>query len=43
MGNRKTTDGGRISGKPWWKRWSRDDTELFVLSLPTLIWFLVFS
>ena len=44
MGNRKTSDGGRIkSDKPWWKRWSRDDSELFLLSLPTLIWFLVFS
>ncbi len=36
MGIRKSTDGGGIRhGKPWWKRWSRDDTELFVLSLPT--------
>ncbi len=43
MGNRKTTDGGRIREKPWWKRWSRDDTELFLLSLPTLTWFLIFS
>ncbi len=44
MGNRKTTDGGGSkSGKPWWKRWSRDDTELFLLSLPTLLWFLTFS
>lgn len=44
MGSGKTTDGGRMkSGKPWWKRWSRDDTELFLLSLPTLVWFLVFS
>lgn len=42
MGNRKTTDGGRIREKPWWKRWSRDDTELFLLSLPTLTWFLIF-
>ncbi|MDE7029492.1 MAG: ABC transporter permease subunit, partial [Lachnospiraceae bacterium] len=44
MGNRKTSDGGRTnSGRPWWKRWSRDDTELFLLSLPTLTWFLIFS
>ena len=44
MGNRNTTDGGgNKSGKPWWKRWSRDDTELFLLSLPTLLWFLTFS
>ena len=33
MGIRKSTDGGRLRhGKPWWKRWSRDDTELFALS-----------
>lgn len=44
MGIRKSTDGGRLRhGKPWWKRWSRDDTELFALSLPTLLWFLIFS
>ena len=44
MGIHKSTDGGRIRhGKPWWKRWSRDDTELFVLSLPTLLWFLIFT
>lgn len=44
MGIRKSTDGGRLRhGKPWWKRWSRDDTELFTLSLPTLLWFLIFS
>ncbi len=29
--------------KPHKKRWSRDDTELFLLSLPTLLWFLIFS
>ncbi len=29
--------------KPRKKRWSRDDTELFLLSLPTLLWFLIFS
>lgn len=44
MSIRKSTDGGRVRhGKPWWKRWSRDDTELFALSLPTLLWFLIFS
>ncbi len=25
------------------KRWSKDDTELFLLLLPTLLWFLIFS
>lgn len=25
------------------KRWTRDDTELFLLSLPTLIWYAVFA
>ena len=29
--------------KPRKKRWSKDDTELFLLSLPTLLWFLIFS
>ena len=44
MGIQKTNNEGRIRhGKPWWKRWSRDDTELFILSLPTLLWFLIFS
>ena len=44
MGIRKSTDGGGIRrGRPWWKRWSRDDTELFALSLPTLLWFLIFT
>ena len=44
MSIQKTNNEGRIRhGKPWWKRWSRDDTELFILSLPTLLWFLIFS
>ena len=25
------------------KRWSRDDTELFMLSAPTLLWYLIFA
>ena len=29
--------------KPRKQRWSKDDTELFLLSLPTLLWFLIFS
>ena len=30
-------------GKALKKRWSRDDTELFLLSLPTLIWYAIFA
>ena len=25
------------------KRWTKDDTELTLLSLPTLLWYLIFS
>ena len=25
------------------KRWNRDDTELFMLSAPTLLWYLIFA
>lgn len=32
-----------MHAKPRKKRWSKDDTELFLLSLPTLLWFLIFS
>lgn len=31
------------SGKRSGKRWSRDDTELFMLSAPTLLWYLIFA
>ena len=30
-------------GKAPRKRWSKDDTELFLLSLPTLIWYAIFA
>ena len=30
-------------GKRRKKRWSKDDTELFLLSLPTLIWYVIFA
>ena len=30
-------------GKAPKKRWSKDDTELFLLSLPTLIWYVIFA
>lgn len=30
-------------GKAPKKRWSKDDTELFLLSLPTLIWYAIFA
>ncbi len=41
---KKTLDKGSKSGvKPKKKRWSKDDTELFLLSLPTLVWYLLFS
>ena len=44
MAMKKTLDKGSKSGvKPKKKRWSKDDTELFLLSAPTLLWFLIFS
>lgn len=44
MGTKKMTDGAKkLVKKPRRKRWSKDDTELFLLSLPTLLWFLIFS
>ena len=44
MGTNKTLNGGSSpSVKPPKKRWSKDDTELFLLSLPTLLWFLIFA
>ena len=44
MERKKTLDGGKLMrAKPRKKRWSKDDTELFLLSLPTLLWFLIFS
>lgn len=30
-------------GKGPRKRWTRDDTELFLLSLPTLLWYAIFA
>lgn len=30
-------------GKALKKRWTRDDTELFLLSLPTLLWYAIFA
>ena len=40
----KALDGGARRGRKTRKRrWSKDDTELFLLSLPTLLWFLIFS
>lgn len=41
--NRVTDEGKARVKKPRKKRWSKDDTELFLLSLPTLLWFLIFS
>ena len=41
---KKTSERGNPNGKkPRKKRWSKDDTELFLLSLPTLVWYLLFS
>lgn len=36
----------KTSGKPMKvrkRRWTKDDTELTLLSVPTLIWYLIFS
>ena len=38
--NRVIDEGKAHVKKPRKKRWSKDDTELFLLSLPTLLWFL---
>lgn len=44
MSMKKTSERGNPNGKkPRKKRWSKDDTELFLLSLPTLVWYLLFS
>lgn len=44
MAKNKVNDEGNVRvKKPRKKRWSKDDTELFLLSLPTLLWFLIFS
>ena len=44
MSMKKTPERGSLSGKkPRKKRWSKDDTELFLLSLPTLVWYFLFS
>ena len=44
MEMKKVLDRGKARApKPRKKRWSKDDTELFLLSLPTLLWFLIFS
>ena len=44
MSMKKTPERGSLSGKKTRKkRWSKDDTELFLLSLPTLVWYFLFS
>lgn len=46
MGNSKKlheVSAKKISRKGRRKRWTKDDTELTLLSAPTLLWFLIFS
>ena len=40
MGTRKTTAPAKKRDR---KRWTKDDTELTLLSLPTVLWYLIFS